>query len=163
MKTTTKTLFFWIIYITTQGPDKIYATETTIEPVTDITATRFQSTSEIVKNMAIPRTYFSLITQLYTLGKDTRPLLFPNEDEKANTKEINRKINLFDANKEFRCCLMKNKNNTQRDKSGLPIACERAAYEFEMIGGSEEFERILGTFNKYKKQRDIHSQNDINR
>lgn len=95
------------------------------------------------------------VAQLYPIGKEIASNCFPGKEQKAlsaeRLKSAQQRLDLLDAERAFRQCLINNRLNTDRGNSGLPRVCEDAADALAFLGKYSDVEKAAAYFNKTRK------------
>ncbi len=99
----------------------------------------------------------SAIAGVYAVGKvihvgvDIYKYNYPDEKERALREDAKERIAVITTKRGFRECLMKNAKG-QRNKVGLPIACEECGNAFAMTAGGAAYQDMTETFKMTYRQ-----------
>jgi len=77
-----------------------------------------------------------------------RPYVYLTKEEKLNELLKRDIAELSDARTEFRNCFMKNKSNSRRNTLSIPSASEEAAFDFALLVGQEEVDKMMDDLSK---------------
>lgn len=93
------------------------------------------------------------IVQLYPIGKEIASIVCPSDEQKIqrklSLKSAQQRLQLLEAETEFRECLIKNRLNQDIGACGIPTICEAAAATFAHLGKYQEVEQAIYYFKKY--------------
>lgn len=85
------------------------------------------------------------LKQVADAGIEVYAYNFPSEEKTAKINEAREKNSFYDAKRNLRTCLLNN-GKTQKNSSGIPVACEELGRIFTVIGGQSQFEEMKENF-----------------
>ena len=93
--------------------------------------------------------------ELYPIAQDIKTYVCPSAKEKqdqiASLELAQERVQLIKARRGFRNCLIDNRLNPDRGRSGLPSVCEPLAEAFAALGERKEVDEATAYFNKCRE------------
>ncbi len=96
--------------------------------------------------------YISVAVQVCSIAQEIKSHNFPNKEERDLAYAVADQYALLAAENELEECLMKNKDASERTRSGLPSACKEIVHALKIFGGKKEVNRLTTNYNQYRKQ-----------